>query len=133
LKPGDLQKLLNAPGTATTVTFNAAAPPNPATVTLAGTPAFKWFKVKDADSANVVFLETANYTYNAALPAGTAPFGDKGFIVQRRGGDASILRKNNAVAAAGQGAVFQGTVGKQLSDTDGTVTAENVANLLVWP
>ncbi|HLC14353.1 MAG TPA: type II secretion system protein [Chthoniobacterales bacterium] len=132
LKPGDLQKLLNAPGTATTVTFNAAAPPNPATVTLAGSPAFKWFKVKDADSANVVFLETANYTYNAALPAGTAPFGDKGFIVQRRGGDASLLRKNNAQAGANQ-AIFQGTVGKQTGDPDGTVNAEAPGNLLTFP
>ena len=132
LKPGDLQKLLNAPGTATTVTFNAAAPPNPATVTLNGTPAFKWFKVKDADSANVVFLETANYTYNAALPAGTAPFGDKGFIVQRRGGDASLLRKNNA-QAGGNPAIFQGTVGKQTGDPDGTVNAEVPGNLLTFP
>src|SRR3977135_4349942 len=31
LKPGDLQKLLTAPGTNATVTANAAAPPAPAT------------------------------------------------------------------------------------------------------
>ena len=132
LKPGDLQKLLNAPGTATTVTFIAGRASHPATVTLAGAPAFKWFKVKDADSANVVFLETANYTYNAALPAGTAPFGDKGFIVQRRGGDASLLRKNNA-QAGGNPAIFQGTVGKQTGDPDGTVNAEVPGNLLTFP
>ena len=131
LKPGDLQKLLNAPGTNATVTVTAPGPPP--VITLGGAiPAFKFFRVTDAASANVVFLETANYTYNAALPAGTAPFGDKGFIVQRRGGDASILRKNNAVAGA-NGAIFQGTVGKQITDTDGTVTAEAPANLLTWP
>src|SRR6059058_3194256 len=80
LKPGDLQKLLNAPGTNATVAANVGPP---VTVTLAGAnPAFKFFKVKDADSANVIFLETNNYTYNAALAVGTAPFGDKGFIVQ---------------------------------------------------
>jgi prepilin-type N-terminal cleavage/methylation domain-containing protein len=133
LKPGDLQKLLNAPGTNVTVTANPAAPPAPATVTLAGaTPAFKWYKVKDADSANVIFLVTNNYTYDTALAVGTAPFGDKGFIVQRRGGDASILRKNNAVTGA-NGAIFQGTVGKQIGDADGTVTAEAAGNLLAWP
>ena len=62
-------------------------------------------------------------------------FGDKGFIVQRKGGDASILRKNNAVAGAGGAAqaVFQSTVGKQLSDPDGTVNAEVPGNLLTWP
>jgi len=131
LKPGDLQKLLNAPGTNATVTANAGPP---VTVTLAGTtPAFKFFRVTDAASSNVVFLETNNYTYSTTLQGvTTAPFGDKGFIVQRRGGDASILRKNNAVAGA-NGAIFQGTVGKQITDADGTVTAEVAGNLLTWP
>jgi len=115
LKPGDLQKLLNAPGTNATVQANAGPP---VTVTLAGaTPAFKFFKVKDSDSSNVVFLETNNYKYNTTLDGvTTAPFGEKGFIVQRRGGDASILRKNNAVAGA-NGAIFQGTVGKKMGLT----------------
>jgi len=132
LKPGDLQKLLNAPGTNATVTVTAAGPPP--VIALGGTtPAFKFFKVTDAASANVVFLETNNYTYDTTLQGVTAaPFGDKGFIVQRRGGDASILRKNNAVAGA-NGAIFQGTVGKQITDADGTVTAEVAGNLLNWP
>jgi prepilin-type N-terminal cleavage/methylation domain-containing protein len=131
LKPGDLQKLLNAPGTNATVAAIAGPPP---AVTLGGaTPAFKFFKVKDADSANVVFLETNNYTYDAALAVGTAPFGDKGFIVQRRGGDASILRKNNAIHTAGQEAIFQGTVGKKVGDADGTVAGEAAGDLLTWP
>jgi len=132
LKAGDLQKLLNAPGTnATVVANNAATPP---TVTLGGlVPAFKFFKVKDSDSANVIFLETNNYTYSTTLQGvTTAPFGDKGFIVQRRGGDASILRKNNAVAGA-NGAIFQGTVGKKVGDADGTVTNGDGGNLLTWP
>src|SRR4029077_4252087 len=132
LKPGDLQKLLNAPGTSATVAVTAAGPPP--TIQLGGNiPAFKFFKVLDANSPNVVFLETNNYTYNTTLNGvTTAPFGDKGFIVQRRGGDASILRKNNAVTGANQ-AIFQGTVGKQLTDADGTVTAEVAGNLLNWP
>ena len=132
LKPGDLQKLLNAPGTNATVAAVAGPPPS---VTLGGaTPAFKFFKVKDADSANVVFLETNNYTYDTTLNGvTTAPFGDKGFIVQRRGGDASILRKNNAVHTAGQEAIFQGTVGKKIGDADGTVNAEAAADKLTWP
>jgi len=134
LKPGDLQKLLNAPGTNATVTVTAAGPPP--VVQLAGTtPAFIFFKVTDAASANVVFLETNNYTYDTTLQGVTAaPFGDKGFIVQRRGGDASILRKNNAaLAAGGNPAIFQGTVGKKIGDADGTVTAGDGANLLTWP
>ena len=133
LKPGDLQKLLNAPGTNATVTVTAAGPPP--VIALGGTtPAFKFFKVTDAASANVVFLETNNYTYDTTLQGVTAaPFGDKGFIVQRRGGDASILRKNNATMVAGQDAIYQGTVGKKIGDADGTVTNGDGANLLTWP
>jgi prepilin-type N-terminal cleavage/methylation domain-containing protein len=132
LKPGDVQKLLNGPGTNAAVT--AVAGP-PAGVTLAGnTPALKIFRVKDSDSSNVVFIESNNYKYDTTLDGVTTnPFGSKGFIVQRKGGDASILRKNNAVVAAGQDAVFQGVVGKQIGDADGTVSAENAANLLAWP
>jgi hypothetical protein len=132
LKPGDVQKLLNGPGTNAAVT--AVAGP-PAGVTLAGnTPALKIFRVKDSDSSNVVFIESNNYKYDTTLDGVTTnPFGSKGFIVQRKGGDASILRKNNAVVAAGQDAVFQGVVGKQMGDADGTVSAENAANLLAWP
>ena len=132
LKVGDCQKLLNGPGTNATAAAVAGPPPG---VQMAGsTPAFKIFKVKDADSSNVVFLETNNYKYNVTLQGvTTAPFGDKGFIVQRRGGDASILRKNNAQAAAGQDAVFQGTVGKKIGDADGTAGTEANTDLLAWP
>jgi hypothetical protein len=64
---------------------------------------------------------TSNYDYNAAtFPNATAvPFGDKGFIVQRKGGDASILRKNNAnVAGAGSGNAFSALVGLPTGSTD---------------
>jgi hypothetical protein len=135
LKPGDVQKLLNAPGTKCAVTYTPPAPPNPATVALAGTPAFKFFLVKDNDSSNVIFVETNNYTYNTSVDPATSPFGDKGFIVQRKGGDASILRKNNAtVASSGQTQpIFQSTVGKKVNDPDGTAGTEQLADLLVYP
>jgi len=135
LKPGDVQKLLNAPGTKCVMTYTAAAPPVPASVALAGTPAFKFFLVPDAASSNVIFLESNNYTYDTSVNPATNPFGDKGFIVQRKGGDASILRKNNAtVASSGQtDAIFQSTVGKKVGDIDGTVTAEAAGDLLVYP
>ena len=133
LKPGDVQKLLNGPGTNATVTYAAGPPP---TITMGGaTPALKIFRCTDANSSNVVFIESNNYTYDTALPPNTNPFGDKGFIVQRKGGDASILRKNNATVAlsGGNQSIFQSTVGKQLSDADGTVTAEVAGNLLTYP
>jgi prepilin-type N-terminal cleavage/methylation domain-containing protein len=133
LKPGDVQKLMNGPGTNATVTY-AAGPP--ATITMGGTtPALKIFRVTEANSSNCVFMESNNYTYDTALPPTTNPFGDKGFIIQRKGGDASILRKNNATVAlsGGNQSVFQSTVGKQISDADGTVTPEVPANVLAYP
>ena len=132
LKVGDVQKLMNAPGTNATTTAVPGPPPG---VTMGGAiPAFKFFKVKDADSSNVVFLETNNYKYDTTLQGvTTAPFGDKGFIVQRKGGDASILRKNNAQHTAGQDAIYQGTVGKKIGDPDGTVNPEAAADLLIYP
>src|SRR5205823_15078079 len=114
-----------------TVTANAGTPP---TVTLGGTtPAFKFYKVKDADSSNVVFLEANNYTYNTTLQGvTTAPFGDKGFIVQRRGGDASILRKNNATAGGTPAGIasFEASVGKKPGEAQGTVTPGDPTGVL---
>jgi len=134
LKPGDVQKLMNGPGTNATVTYVAGPP---ATITMGGTtPALKIFKVTDSNSSNVVFIESNNYAYDTTLTGVTTnPFGDKGFIVQRKGGDASILRKNNAVAGASASAqsVFQSTVGKQMTDQDGAVNPEVPGNLLAWP
>ena len=47
LKPGDIQKLLNAPGATCNVT---TVPGPPASVTLAGKSALKVYKVKEVDS-----------------------------------------------------------------------------------
>src|SRR5437588_7167955 len=70
------------------------------TVTLGGSNGVKVYRVKDADATNVIFGVSANYTYNTALAPATSPFGDKGFVVMRKGGDALSLRKNNATAAS---------------------------------
>jgi prepilin-type N-terminal cleavage/methylation domain-containing protein len=123
LKVGDLTKLLSAPGAGCTASSDNATPP---TITLAAVQnntrgAFKVYRVRDADAANVVFCVTSNYDYNANFPNATAvPFGDKGFIVQRKGGDASILRKNNANVAAngGNANAFSALVGLPTGSTD---------------
>ena len=127
LHPGDLQKMLNAPGAACTVTSTTTNPP---TVTLAGTSALKVYKVREVDPSNTIFAVTANYTYNTALTTTAAPYGDKGFIVQRKGGDASIFRKNQATAATGQSAQFQNLIGRLTGDADNTPsTGDNNKNL----
>jgi prepilin-type N-terminal cleavage/methylation domain-containing protein len=132
LKVGDLQKILSAPSVTCTATADAATPPN---ITLGGKSALKVYKVKETDSSNTILAVTANYTYDTDLNSATAPFGDKGFIVQRKGGDAAMLRKNQAKATAGAEASFQSLIGKRPGDADGTggVSAGDTAVALTNP
>jgi prepilin-type N-terminal cleavage/methylation domain-containing protein len=115
LKAADVQKLLSAPGT----TCTAMADPTTNGVTLAGKSGLKVYQVKETDGSNTIFAVTANYTYDTALNSTDAPYGDKGFVVQRKGGDAALLKKNNATATSGQEATFQNLVGKRPGDPDG--------------
>jgi hypothetical protein len=133
LKTGDLGKLLSGPGAIVGATSTTDAN-GITTVTLTGTPGLKVYEIRDADSANTIFAASANYTYNTALPATTSPFGDKGFVVMRKGGDALSLRKNNALAASYPNAsAFQSAVGKLTGDTDGTLGTEGAASFLAFP
>jgi prepilin-type N-terminal cleavage/methylation domain-containing protein len=137
LKAGDVQKLLSGPGASAAVTVGAGPPPQP--VTVAGTAAFKIFLVTESDPANVIFAESRNYIYDTALAA-TAPgggpnnpFGQKGFIIQRKGGDAAILRANNATVVGGNNAQFEAQVGKKPGEAQGTVTNGDPAAVLSQP
>lgn len=132
LKAGDVQKLLSGPGASVTVT-PVAGPP--AGVTLAGVAALKVFPVTESDASNVIFCTSRNYDYDNALVASAGgapnnPFGQKGFIVQRKGGDASILRANNATVVAGNTAAFESQVGKKPGENQGTVTQGDPASTL---
>jgi hypothetical protein len=93
LKAGDLQKILNAPGVNCTVNADSSSPPN---VTLGGKSGLKVYKVKETDGSNALFSASSNFVYRSDLGATAAPYGDKGFIVVRRGGDASVYRKKEA-------------------------------------
>ena len=133
LKAGDVQKLLSGPGSSAAVTTGGAPPTQ--TITVTGTAALKIYPVSDADASNVIFCTSRNYLYDTALSATTGnpagpnnPFGDKGFIVQRKGGDASILRPNNAIVQNGQTANFEAQVGKKPGEAQGTVTTGDPAN-----
>jgi prepilin-type N-terminal cleavage/methylation domain-containing protein len=112
LKGGDLQKLLSAPGAACTVSgdFNA----DPPTITgITPKSALKIYRLKESDASNAIFAVTANYEYNKPITATGTPYGDKGFIAIRKGGDAIMLRKNNASQAdyGGDLQKFQAAVG----------------------
>ena len=138
LKVGDVQKLLSGPGASAAVTSDNATPP---TITVAGTSAFKIYPVTEADAANVIFAVSRNYDYDTALAAAGAggapnnPFGQKGFVAQRKGGDAAILRANNATVAlmGGDIARFEAQVGKKPGEAQGAVTNADPANTLKQP
>ncbi len=110
LKTGDLQKILNAPGTTLQVTAPAS---ETAEVGMTGTSALKVYRISENDASNTIFAASANFTYDTALPAGGVPYGDKGFIIMRKGGDASVFRKNQATKANSGGdiAKYQSAIG----------------------
>jgi prepilin-type N-terminal cleavage/methylation domain-containing protein len=130
LKGGDAIKMFNAPGasfTATVTTTNGidqlSAPGGTAA-------ALKVWPVKDADPATTVFATTKNYVYDTAIVDGSIPYGVKGFITVRKGGDAAVFRVGQATAAGwGVGAVggtaFQNSVGFKPGDTSGVPSAND--------
>src|SRR5438445_9471843 len=134
LKVGDLAKLLSGPGAIVGATGSTDATTGITTVTLTGTPGLKVYEIHDGDSGNTIFAVSNNYTYNTALPAATSPFGDKGFVVMRKGGDALSLRRNNALAASYPNpAAFQSAVGKLTGDVDGTLGTEDSTKFFSFP
>ena len=136
LQVGDLQKILNAPGITCTVTptgggsgGGSGSGSGAGTLSISGRPALKVYRVVDTNSANTLFAVSNNFTYNTPLPAtgaDSAPYADKGFVVMRKGGDAAVLRKNQAQAGSDSDAArkYQATVGKLPDDPDGTLGTE---------
>jgi len=133
LKGGDIQKILAAPGAAVTVTVNYAANP-PLITAMAGTPGLKVYKVTNQDASNVIFSVSNNYIYNTDLAATGIPYGTNGFIVMRKGGDASVLRQFQATnVEITPDSNFLSTVGALTGAADGTVGAEAPADHLAFP
>ena len=137
LKAADLPKILSAPGATCTATSTTSGSPPVTTVTLSGTKsALKVYPVTDANNSNTVFATTSNYVYDTAFGASPPnPYGDKGFVVIRKGGDASVLKKSNASAASGAAgtSAFESQVGKKPGEVDGTVSAGDPTGVLTYP
>jgi type II secretory pathway pseudopilin PulG len=131
LQPGDVGKILSAPSAGCTATDNATTPPS---VTLAGTSALKVHPVQDADPANTIFCTSLNYVYGTAIAVGTVPYGTKGFIVMRKGGDGVVFRAGQApIAGWPTPAAFEANVGFKHGGTPGTPAAGDPANTLHLP
>jgi prepilin-type N-terminal cleavage/methylation domain-containing protein len=117
LKVGDIGKLLTAPGASCTAAISGGPPP---VFTLTGTSALKVYKVKDADPATAIFAESSNYIYNTPLTTAGVPYGTKGFIVMRKGGDGAVFKSGQADATGWPSpAVFQSSVGLRTGDPEG--------------
>ena len=128
LKVGDLNKLLSAPGAPIKATM-AGVPP---VVTLAGTSALKVYNVKDSDPATAIFAESSNYVYGTAIAAGANPYGTKGFIIMRKGGDAAVFKSGQAAITdwptPGE---FQSAIGLKTGDPEGAPSGGEAAGLVL--
>jgi prepilin-type N-terminal cleavage/methylation domain-containing protein len=131
LKASDLAKILSAPGAACTATSSGSG--STTTITLSGNSGLKVYPVTSSDASNVIFTVTSNYVYNTDLNTTGTPYGDKGFIVVRKAGDAAVLRRNNAKATSGQEGSFESLVGKKPGEAQGTVSSGDPSTVFKQP
>jgi prepilin-type N-terminal cleavage/methylation domain-containing protein len=119
LRGADAIKLMNAPSanfTATVATANGIDTLSAA----GGTPALKVWMNQDIDPATTIFCSTMNYVYDTALLGTAVPYGTKGFVTIKKGGDAAIYRVGQAVSTGWtSGTVFQNSVGAKTGDLSG--------------
>jgi len=83
----DFSKMLSAPGLVRGA--NSA-------ITQASPSALTVYAVTDASTMESTFITTANYTNGQALSSVAKPFGDKGFVVFRKGGDGAVYLQAQA-------------------------------------
>jgi type II secretory pathway pseudopilin PulG len=131
LKPADLQRMLSAPGAACTVTASGS----PVATTLTGKSALKIYKVKGADPSNTIFAASSNYVYDTELNSNVVPFGDAGFVVVRKSGDAGVYKKSQATSARydNDPARFQTEIGALPGAIKGEVAPGDGATVLAGP
>jgi type II secretory pathway pseudopilin PulG len=132
LKSADLHRILSAPGATCTVnsTGGSTTP-----LTLTGKSALKVYKVKNDDPSVAIFSASANYIYNTPLNPNSIPFGDKGFVVIRKRGDAGVYGRNQATVSdwkddAGE---FQSKIGTLAGAAQGKVGSGDGAMALTGP
>ena len=123
LRGADAIKLMNAPGAQYTATVNTAGGVDSLSAG-GGTPALKVWMNQDVDPATTIFCTSHNYKYDTPLNGTDVPYGTKGFITIRKGGDASVYRVGQATHQGwpAGGTVFQNSVGSKVGDPVGGPT-----------
>jgi prepilin-type N-terminal cleavage/methylation domain-containing protein len=131
LKGGDVTKLLSAPSAS--ITLNVVAGPPESVLFTGGASAIKVHPIKDSDTANTIFCTSKNYAYDTAIAAGSVPYGQKGFIVMRKGGDGAVFQSGQATTAGwADPTTFQSNVGQKVGDAPGAPTAGDPAGFLAY-
>ncbi len=129
LKGGDVTKLLSAPSAS--VTLNVIAGPPESVNFTGGASAIKVHPIKDSDTANTIFCTSKNYVYDTVIVAGSVPYGKKGFIVMRKGGDGAVFKDGQATTAGWADATtYQSNVGQKVGDAPGAPTPGDPAGVL---
>lgn len=87
LSESDLRKMFSAPRVSVTGLISG--------VTVSGT-AFNYYQVGNVEDSGVIFITTRNW--DAAQPtvaptANATPYGDKGVVVMRKGGDGQVFQQ----------------------------------------
>jgi prepilin-type N-terminal cleavage/methylation domain-containing protein len=83
LTAAELRKIFTAPG---------VTPPAGGSSFESGNIAFKIMQTKDSDPSENVFVITKNWS-SGGLEAETQPYGSKGFVLMRKGGDGSVFTR----------------------------------------
>jgi type II secretory pathway pseudopilin PulG len=130
VKQADLQRMLSAPGAQCTATMSGP----PATLMLSGKTALTLYKVKASDPSNTIFATSSNYVYDTVLDPRTVPFGDAGFVVIRKSGDAGVYKKEQATPADVESIKkFQTEIGALPGAKKGAVTPGDGTTVLTGP
>ena len=131
VEPADLQRILSVSGAHCHVTASGS----PVTTTLTGKSALKIYKVKRSDPSNTIFAASANYIYDTELNTDLKPFGDAGFVVVRKSGDAGVYKKGQATAAGydNDATRFQTEIGALPGTPKGEVAPGDGATVLAGP
>jgi len=87
MSTNDFSKMLSAPGLVrgTNTAISSASPS-----------ALSVYAVTDASTMETTYITTANYTNGQALSSTAKPFGDKGFVVFKKGGDGAVFLQAQA-------------------------------------
>ena len=122
LRGADAIKLLTAPGASFSATVTTTGGVDSLSNST-GTAALKIWLVQDANPANTIFCTTRNYVYNTALNGTDSPYGSRGFITVKKGGDAAIYRVGQATTSGWTNqTLFQNSVGFKAADSVGTAS-----------